>query len=80
MIAKPCRRSIAGEATTPVYKEKIKLSFQDLPSFVRKEKLAKFSYFLRGCCFTHSLEMFATQWYKITKSLVVQKRQLKALI
>ena len=61
MIVKACSRNITGEATTPLYKEKINLkfpdrfSFQGLPSFLVQEKSVKCSYFPRGCCFTRTL-------------------------
>ena len=58
--------NITGEATTPVQgKNQLKVpdgsSFQGLTSFLGQRELAKWSYFPRGCCLTHSPLIFATQ-------------------
>ena len=65
MIVKACSRNTTCEATNQIYKEninlKLRLSFQGLPLFPGQGKSAKCSYFPRGCCFTHSPLIFATQ-------------------
>ena len=52
----------------------VRLSFQGLPSFFGKEKLAKCTYFTRGCSFIHLPLIFATQ------SLIISLQHTKFCI
>ena len=66
VIVKPCSRNIKG-STNLAYSENInlevsvRLSFQNLPSFLGKEKSTKCIYFATGRCFIHPPLIFATQ-------------------
>ena len=66
VILKACGRNITG-STNLAYSKKVnlkvpvRLSFQGLPSFLDKEKLAECTYYVKGCCFIHLPLIFATQ-------------------
>ena len=63
---KACSRNIMG-STNLEYSKKVKLqvtvklSFQGLPSFLGKEKSAKYTYFATALCFIHHPLIYATQ-------------------
>ena len=78
VIVKACSRNIMG-STNLAYSEKVnlqvsvELSFQGLPSFLGKEKLAKWTYFATRH-FVHPSLIFATQ------SLVISLQHIKLCI
>ena len=79
VILKACNWNIMSK-TTPIYSEKINLeftlglSFQDVPPFLGRDKMARCNWFLTVCCFTNPLLIFATQ------SLIISVEPIKFCI